>query len=396
MSIPNLSDVKRGSVEIILGDLKNPNTSTSKEAGVRLVATAKASGLSMQDYLKLAIDPKAGEKAHLYAGLNGYECALSHLNLPFKNDFEQGVLLQAASDSFQTFPGTRAMFPEVIDSMLRWKNRQDRIETVDKLLAQSRTISGTELISTTVSDDSKDRGTQTIAEFGAIPVRTIRTSQTSVGIFKHGSGIMTSYEFERRASLDILTPYAARVARELEISKVRAATAILVNGDGVNPAATAQSFSTFGGVAVNGTTSVLSTQYKAFAKWLVSAAQAGTPIDTVAGNLGLYIELLFMFLPTLQAKSAMEAIGEKGGPKVNLNLPMLGGNVDFVLSSSMPDNYALGFSKGETLEELIETGSTISENERSIINQSITYVRSENTGYKIAYGDTRFMLNLAA
>lgn len=394
--IPNLSNVKRGSAELILGALRSTNTGESKEAGARLVMTAKDSGLSMQNYLKLAIDQKACTNPERYEGLNGYEIALSHLNLPFKNDFEQGVLLQAASDAFQTFPGTRAMFPEVIDSMLRWKNRQDRIETVDKLVAQTRTISGNEMISTAVEDDSQNRGTQTIAEFGQIPVRTIRTSQTSVGIYKHGSGIMTSYEFERRASLDILTPYAARVARELEISKVRAATAILINGDGVNGAATAQSFSTFGGTAVNGGSSVLSTQYKAFAKWLINAAKAGTPIDTVAGNLDLYIELLFMFLPTLQAKSAMEAIGEKGGPVMNLNLPILGGNADFVLASSVPSNYALGFSKGETLEELIETGSTISENERSVTNQSITYVRTENSGYKLAYGDTRFLLNLAA
>ncbi len=393
----NLTEVQRGSVVAILGALRDENPSVSLEAGAKLIRVAKDSGLSMQNYLKLAVVPTAdAATAAQFDGLNGYEVALSHLNLPFKNDFEQGVLLQAASDAFQKYPGTRAMFPEVIDSMLRWKNRQDRIESVDKLVAQSRTINGTELISTAVADDSKDRGTASIAEFGNIPVRTIRTSQTSVGIYKHGSGIMTSYEFERRVSLDIMTPYAARVARELEISKVAAATSILINGDGVNPAATAQAFTAFGGVAVNGTSSVLSTQYKALARWLIAAAKAGTPIDTIVGNLDVYLELLFMFTPTLNQKSQAQAISEQGGPTINVNIPLLGGNVDFVLSSSIPANKILGFSKGDTLEELVENGSTISENERSIKNQSITYVRTENTGYKIAYGDTRFYLDLAA
>lgn len=390
-----LTEVKRGSAEVILAGLTSANRAESTQAGLTLVNEAKKYHLGLRQYLELAIQPGASEHQR-FEGLTGYEAALLHLNLPFKNDFDQGVLLQAASDSFQTFPGTRAMFPEVIDSMLRWKNRQDQIESVDKMVSQSRTITGTELISTTVDDDSKDRDTSSIAEFGRIPVRTIRMSQSSVGIFKHGSGIRTSYEFERRASLDVLTPYAVRVARELEISKVKAATSVLINGDGVNAAAPVVLLSSFGGVAVNGSTSVLSTQYKALAKWLVAMAKAGTPIDTLVGNIDIYLELLFMFTPTLAGqRSQIEAIASQGGPGVNLNLPILGGNADFVLSSSMPDNKILGYSKGDTIEELVENGSTISENERSIQNQSVVYTRSENTGYKLNFSDTRSILNLA-
>ncbi len=393
----NLASIQRQAPEIVLANLKSDNSGTSKEAGIQLINRAKDTGLCLQDYLKYAIDPRLSANAGKFEGLNGFEASLLELNLPFRDDFEQGVLLQAASDSFQKYPGTRAMFPEVIDTMLRWKNRQDQIETVGPMVAQSRTINGTELISTWVEDDSKNRGSETIAEFGRIPVRTITTSQTTVGIFKHGSGIRTSYEFERRASLDILTPYAARVARELEISKVKAATSIMVNGDGVNGAAPVVAFSSFGGVAVNGTTSVLSTQYKAFAKWLVTMAKAGTPVDTVMGNLDIYLELLFMFTPTVSAgRSVQEAVAAHGGPAVNLNIPLLQGNVNFVLSSSMAANKIMGFAKAETLEELVEAGSTIAENERSIINQSVTYVRSENTGYKLAYADTRSILDLTA
>lgn len=392
----NLTEIKRQSPEAVLAGLTSKNPSESKDAGIKLVSEAKHFGLGLQDYLKLAIDPRLSDNKDKFDGLNGFEASLAHLNLPFRDDFEQGVLLQAASDGFQTYPGTRAMFPEVVDQMLRFKNRQDQLEKVEPLVSQSRTINGTELISTAVEDDSKERTTNTIAEFGRIPVRTLRTSQTSVGIFKHGSGIMTSYEFERRASLDILTPFAARVARELEISKTKAATYILLNGDGVNAAATAESFTTFGGTAVNGTSSVLSSQYKAFAKWLVARAKAGLPVDTVVGNLDIYLELLFMFTPTVNGTSLQEAIAAHGGPKVNLNIPLLNNSVNFVLSSSMPANKILGYSKADTLEELVEAGSSISENERSIQNQSVTYVRTENTGYKIAYGDTRTLLDLAA
>lgn len=388
----NLTDIKRVAPEILLHEMRHDNPGVSALAANKLVSQAKASGLSMQDFLILAIDPTQSKTPEKYAGLNGFESTLLELGLPVRNDFEQGVLLQAAADTFQKYPGTRAMFPEVIDTMIRWKNRQDQIEQVAPLLAQSRTISGTELISTVVEDDSKDRGTFSISELGNIPVRTLRTSDSSVRFYKHGSGIRTSYEFERRASLDIMTPFAARIGRELELSKVKAATTVLLNGDGVNPAATAQKFSDFQGDPSKD----LSGQYKALARWLVARAKSGVPVDTIVGNIDMYLALLFMFTPSLSAaKSEADAIAEHGGPRINVNLPILGGNSNFVLSSSMPANKLLAYSKGDTLEELKEAGSEISENERSIQNQSITYVKTETSGFKLAFGDTRTVLDLS-
>jgi hypothetical protein len=393
----NLSDIKRAAPAEVLKDLKSEDQSTSRSAAERLVRDAKDSGLSMQDYLKLAVDcTKADDVARYSQGggkvLNGFEATLMYLGLPFRDNFEHGVFLQAASDTFQKYPGTRAMFPEVIDQMLRWKSRQDQLESIAPLIAQTRTISGTELISTVVDDESAQRGTSTIAEFGKIPVRTIRTSQSSVGIFKHGSGIRTSYEFERRASLDILTPFASRVARELELSKVRAAVSLMINGDGVNAAAPVESITVFGGVSKS--TTAISAQYKAVATWLAKKAAAGTPIDTVIGNVNMYLELLFMFTPLLNGqRSQIEAMAAAGAPGLNMNIPLLGGSATFALASSMPDYKLLGISKNETLEELVEAGSSISENERSIQNQAITYVRSENSGFKLAYADTRFIFD---
>lgn len=394
----NLSQIKRAAPSVVLAGFVSEDRAVSLNAAARLLGDAKESGLSLQDYLKLAVDSTQAEDVARYSQgggkvLNGFEATLLYLGLPFRDNFEHGVFLQAAADSFQKYPGTRAMFPEVIDQMLRFKHRQEKIESLEPFISQSRVITGTELISTVVDDDSKEQGTNVIAEFGKIPVRTIRTSQSSVGIFKHGSGIRTSYEFERRASLDILTPFAARVARELERSKIKAAISVMINGDGVNAAAPVESIVTFGGVDKD--TTPVSGQYKAIATWLAKKAAAGTPIDTVAGNIDMYLELLFMFTPTLAGnRSQIEALVQAGSPGLNLNIPLLGGAATFALASSMPANKLLGFSKAETLEELIESGSTISENERSILNQSVTYVRSENSGFKLAYGDTRFILDV--
>ncbi|MGO4302250.1 hypothetical protein [Cupriavidus sp. RAF12] len=395
--MPDLINIPREAPEKVLDGLKASDTLQSQAAGRRLVQAAKEAGLGMRDYLTLAIDPRKSERASDFEGMNGYEVALASLNLPVKQDLKEGVLLQAASETFQTYPGTRAMFPEVIDDMLRWKGTQDQLESVAPLLAQSRTISGTEMVSTIVDDPSGQLDTFTVPELSRIPVRTIRTSQTSVNMFKHGSAYRTSYEFNRRASLDIMTPFAARVARELEISKVKAATSVLINGDGVNGAAAATALGNIAYGAVFAGGKSLKDNYFALAKFLMARAKAGKPVDIIAGGYDMFIELLFMFQPIQPAAGAALAAlapGAMGAPAVKVALPGIQGlSVTFVLSSGVPAGKLICYSKADTLEELVEAGSSISENERSILNQAITYVRTEVTGYKLAFGDTRTLLD---
>jgi len=398
MPIVSLADIAkhRKPVSEVLAGLQSDSTGTSVEAGKKLVQKAQDAGLNLRDYLTLAVDVRAGEGEDKgrYEGLNGYEAALAHLNLPFKNDLENGVVLQAAADSFGTYPGTRAMFPEVLDDMLRQQGRIESIENVASLVGNTRTITQTEMISTVLNDTAGEDDTFTISEFGKIPVRTVGTSQTAVRMFKHGSGYEFSYEFNRRASLDIITPFASRVARRLEKSKVSAATYVLVNGDGVNPAATATTLGAYGGDFTGGKS--LKDNYRALAKFLMEKWKAGYPIDTLACNFDTYVELMFMFTPTLNSReslaSAMPAVA--GTP--NINLPVMNGSVNVVLSSAVAADRIVAFVKGETLEELQEAGSNIAESERSITSQSVTYVRSAVSGFKLAFGDTRWIINTAA
>lgn len=391
----DLSKVERQPVEQLLAGLKSKSEHESKEAGLKLLARARDANLNLRDYLTLSVDVRQGDSKELYsnAKMNGFEASMHFLGLPFADDLENGVLLQAASDTFNTFPGTRAMFPEVIDETLRFAVRQEMIENAAAIVGQSRTISQTEMISTVVDDDSAELGTFTVPELARVPVRTIRTSETSVKMFKHGSAYRTSYEFNRRARLDIMTPFAARVARQLEISKVAAATSVLINGDGINGAATAETLGSYG-ADFTGTLS-LKDNYRALAKFLMKRAKAGNPVDTIVGNFDTYVELMFMFLQTKDmGGSDVQQIASMGGP--SMQLPIMGGAVRFAFSSAVPDDRLICFSRAETLEELVESGAQISENERSILNQSITYVRTEVTGYKLAFGDTRTILNTAA
>lgn len=392
----SLTKVQRRGVDTLKVLLTDNEAESKAEAG-KLIREAKNFGLNLRDFLTLAIDPSISENPERYLTadgyLTGYEAALMLLNLPVRDDFAQGIVLDAASDTFQTYAGTRALFPEVIDDMVRWKYRQSALETVQPLISQSRTISGNEMISTVVDDKAEDYQTvRAVAELGRIPVRTIRTSQTSVQIFKHGGGLRYSYEFGRRARLDLMTPYFVRMLREAEMSKVAAATSLLVNGDGVNAAAPVVTQSSLdSGATANKISRV------ALLKWLINRAKAGTPVDTVVGNYDAYLEwLMLLTMPVAgnQGKAEGEVLASQGFQLGGI--PLLSGIANFALSAEAPAGKLVGLSKGDTMEELIEAGSDIEESERSIANQSVTVVKTTNTGYKMNFGDTRSILNFGA
>lgn len=386
-------DIVKTTPEAIAALLMVESTGDSADKGMKLVKDAASFGLNLRDYLTLAVDTKGGDNK--WKGFNGYEAVKVALNLPHANDFEAGITLQAAANTFQTYAGTRAMFPEVIDDMLKFKTLQDnKVENIAAIVGQSRTVSQREMISTYYEDDADDRKTYIVSELGRIPVRSVRTSEASVKFGKRGSGIEMSYEFARDASLDILTPFASRIARELEKSKVAAATGILINGDGTNAAADVQNFSTFG--ATGGVIS--SENYKALAKFLMSNANAGYVFDTFVVNFDMYVELMFMAQPIIGAgaTSPVDYMIGKGAPAVSTTLPFMNGMVNVVLSSAVPAGKIVAMTKAEALEELVMAGGNIAESERSILNQSITYVKTEETGYKIAIPKARVVLDVAA
>ena len=389
------------SLEALLGNLKSDSRETSRQAGLDLMSQVKEYGLSVEDYMRFAVDLNASEEGKKYAaaGLDGYEAALAYLGLPVKNDYSKKVSLASTNETFKTYPGTRAMFPAVIDTVLRWGSNQDYLENVAALVGNSRTISGTEMIQVVADSDEDAEGSFLIAEGSDIPVRTIRTSEIAVKMYKHGSGYQMTYEFDRRAAIDVMVPYVNRINRRLELSKVALATQVLINGDGAAghgaaPVVNQSTMCTKAGVS-NAAGKIV---FECLLAWLVDRAGSGAhaPIDTVIGNYDMYLQWMLMFTPTLQSISQAEAMAKHGGPAVTAALPGLFVPIKFALSSSVPAGKLIGITKGETLEELVEAGSQISESERAVKNQTIVYVKTEVTGYHLVFGDTRSIYNINA
>jgi len=384
----------RAPAEQVLAKLLSPSAAESLQAGMDLANRAKELGISARDYLQLAVDPTKGDYAN--GELDGYQTALMAGNLPVRDDFSKGIVLQAAAETFQTFPGMRVLFPEVMDDIVQWKYRQDQLESVAPVISQSRTVAGVELITTVVNDDAEAyQQFGRIAERANIPVRTIQGTEHSVRFFKYCGGYELTYEFSRRASLDIIAPYAARMEREVEIGQMATVVELLINGDPVHAAAPVTSGKTLGGT-IGATYAKGKIDWEIFLKWLVQRAQAGTPVDTVIGNYDMHFEWMRMFgkpslpqgMPQIEALRAAGVSVAEANPRFNLN-------VNFQVASAAPAQKLIGFSKADTVEELVETGSDIQESINAIGNQTVKYVRTKNKGYRLIFGDTRNILDLS-
>lgn len=389
----------RKPAEEVLANLASDNFATSLAAGQDLVTAAKRVGLPVGDYLRLAINPNKGQFAG--AGLNGYEAALAFLGLPVKDDFDQGIVLQAAAETFQYRPGTRALFPEVIDDVVQWRYRQTQLENIEDFISQSRNVNGVQVITNIIDDKAEDyQQTGIIAEGARIPIRSLKTAEKNVSFHKYGGGYEFTYEFERRVSLDVVTPYANRVNREAGMGQTTTAISLLINGDGTpgNGAAPVVNASAIANeIAGNAAVGAGRLNWEVLLRWLVNRAKAGVPIDTVAGNWDLYFEWQRMFaIPSIpQGKTQMEVLADAGVQVAREN-PRLPLSIGFALASKAPANKLVGFIKNETLEELVENGSEIEESVRAVENQKVRYVRTKNQGYRLIFGDTREVLNLDA
>lgn len=377
-----VDDIEKQSHKAVIGGLTQGNTPDALSAASALAAAASQRGLSIKQYLDASIKV---EDEHKTKGLKtGYEVALYELNLPVRDDFANNVSLQAAADTFATQPATRLLFPEVVTDMIKWKQGElDQFVSVAPLIAQTRIVQGSnELIMMELDENGADLSMNTIAEGANIPVVNIAQSQKSVKFYKVGKGYRFTYEFNRRASIDILTPFVNRMNRQFEIDKVNHAVNVLINGDGVASAVTVDAETAYGGT--NGTL-----DWKSFLKWVVARMAAGYPLDTYVMNYATYADFITnLFQPTAAGTPLLTEVGARAGVSVgNTVLQQL--RMSLAFGPNVAASNILGINKAETLEELQEAGSDIVENQRVIRSQQVEFFRTINLGYNLVGPNSR-------
>ena len=379
----------------VIAKLKHSDSSTGRENALLLLHDANTMGFGVDALLHQNVE--AGN------GLNGFEATFAAMGVPLNLKDETAMAAFAsATTSFMTNDGLSVLLPSLVNNLLRGQDNKGIIEKADDLILQTRMVKSNvvqkEIVYDKASNDSY--ATHRIAEGMNIPTRKLQTGQSNVKFFKTGHGIEVSYEFAAGMTPDILVPYANRIAFERSQSEHLIAVDTLINGENSDPNSANGAIKTdsLDTIDSKGGTP-LRQRAEGFIKWLISAARAGRPIDTLVVGWDSIFELQYMFPVTDANGVAATGLGGVAGGSANLaqlQVRVVNGlnlNLNIVISSALEGNQIIGYRKGETLERLIKTNSQISEQERSIKNQTLLYTNTIISGFTLAYGESRRLLS---
>lgn len=290
--------------------------------------------------------------------------------------FERALGIYAAGDlSFTSRPGdaTSTVYPLVERPYTDQRQAiPENTVSVDDLVTVTFGIDGDAYRSARITQDQ--RGTQNelarVAEGADLPLYTITTSDRSVRIYKFGGRVKWTYEARRRMRIPQLQILLEEMAFAEDIRRRKAALAVAVNGDG------------------NGNGMILSSTNPA--DWSIQVLDEFGIDVAYAASLGLN-----MYAGDLVEIKRVRALRYAPNGQVVLNpeqLAMYGG-----MSYQMPDGSplklapkgsildgsktVLAWNTARGLEQVVENGSQIQEQERMIQNQTEQLTMSINIGY---------------
>ena len=270
-----------------------------KLVDVDLYKRAYDQGMSVPQFLEIAHPSPEGK-------LTTFEKMFKHFGLFTKSDPVRGITSSPATFFVPAdHPTSSILFPAYVQQQAMIA-RMSTTASVDRLTATTRTIVGSTYQSLTIDDSGLGTGKSfRVGEGGDFPKVKFTWSQAANAIIKHGVRMDFSYEFLRRASIELVGTLVQRLALRDSINNFYDAVEFLENGDGSanNPAAgsvTAQSLD-----ATNDAAGEIT--YKAWLKWLASFEPYN--IDTVIGDLDAIIACILMTRPAADTLAIINALG---------------------------------------------------------------------------------------
>jgi hypothetical protein len=367
-----------------------------------MYAEAADHRMTFSQYLERINPSQPGDK------LDAFERQLQRYGIVTKSIPEKGIyastveqFLKAGADEqfadnqpLQTgVPGSTILFPEFISRVARMALLKDQDYDVNMLLATTRTITGTtykELwIDTTAGKSDQPDGTQyemgRVGEFGTFPRVQIKWEESAKSVYKRGVQVDMSYEFQREASIDILSIVIQRIMMSQSVSLFKKAIDKAFNG------ATAVESSTLDSAATGGKIT-----YEAWIKWTASFAPYNT--DTYYCSLDTALKIIMMEKPDIDPVAMMAAL--KQGPvgqEIQISRGIWKNVTIFPLTDgTLPDDYILTLDKQYALERIIQAGTDLQETERIITQQFDSVVISIADEISPIFTDAVFVLHISS
>lgn len=355
----------------------------TKEEALNLYKQAADHGMTFWQYLEVIQPSKPGDT------LSAFERQLQLAGVMTKSDPSKGLYASTGEYFFQSDrPGSAILFPTLLQKTALW-TRMKQYADINKIVASTRTISGASSYQSLFIDDSKIVGVGgrnfRVDQAGNFPRVKIGWSEGANAVTKHGVQLDWTYEFVRRASIELMTTVVSRIMLQDAIDNFNDAIALAINGDGStnNPAATAMTFcqSTKTPSAteialdvVNNSIAAGTLPYEGWLKFIGGMSQYKP--DVVCGNLATLVKFVTMTRPTMDPAEVITKLLEgknQGTAKLDQELFP---SVSLYLADGVPANKLLAIDSSFALERIIELGSDIKEVERVISNQTEAMVIS--------------------
>lgn len=338
-----------------------------------LYREAHSKEMTLSMFLESQDPTPEGEKLDAFERLMK-EAGIVTKNLPEKNLFSSKV------EAFYRTNENKILFPEYVARTLVQAMVQ---YPVFQYLVAARTMIDSNVYKAGYLDldDAKNKkATQMrrVTEAADLPIAKLKLGETAINIYKYGRAIEASYEALRRMSIEVFNIHLQEIGVQAADNKIAEILSIIKDGDGNNNAATRykakdldSSFST---------TLTRTAWIKFLLKFYPRAC------NTIVSNEDGLLQILEVLYPASNTAAKMDEL-IANGLNVAVKLPQnLVTNVTLLYSphvEKIGDRVAIyGLNRESAIEEIVEVGSTISEVDKFIKNQTELLTISENSGFR--------------
>lgn len=356
----------------------------TKDQGMDHYKKACEMGMTLWQYFELIQPSKPNDY------LTSFERQLQLSGIILKSDVERGLFSSTGEYFFQSDrPGSAILFPVLLQKTALWA-KMNLISDVNKIVATTRTISGSSSYQSLYIDDSAITGPGAhgrrfrVDQRGKFPSVKIGWSETANAVTKHGVQLDWTYEFVRRASIELMTTVVARIMMQDQQELFNEGINLAINGDGsiANPAARVRKFRTSGIAGANDI--VLDSPavagqitYEGYLKFIGGFRPYN--LNVIVGNINTLTKLILMAKPNIDPLAIITTLLEpktQGTISTDSTYGQLFPNVTFYPSETMADGVIVGMDTAFAMERVIELGSDIQEIEKVISNQTEAMVIS--------------------
>lgn len=375
---------------------------TTAEQGITLYKQAIDAGMTFWQYLEMIQPSKPTDN------LTAFERQLQLNGIVVQSRPDLGLYSSSGEYFFQTDrPGSAILFPVLLQKTALWTKLKAFVD-INKIVATTRTITGTSAYSALSIDDTAITGISATAhgrrfrvdQRGNFPAVSIGWSEKTNAVTKHGVQLNWTYEFVRRASIELMQTVVARIMIQDQLELFNEAVNVIINGDGsANPPCEVKTLKkTAAGITSHQIlTDATAAGELTYATWLKFIGNSRPyTFNAVFGNLDTLVKFVTMSRPTMDpAEIITNLLEAKNQGTAKLDTPLFP-NVTLFLADVMPADKLLAVDTSFALERVIELGSDLKEVERVIQNQTEAMVISIADNISKIFNEAAQLLDFSA